>query len=81
MEEINDKYKQLETLGEGTYGVVWKALDIEKKTPVAIKKIKKNADDEGISCSALREITVLRNLQHENIVTLLDVNYTGKSLF
>lgn len=43
------------------------------KKYVAIKKIRSESDEEeGITPSALREISVLKRLNHPNIVTLLD---------
>lgn len=43
---------------------------------VALKKIKLDADDEGIPSTALREISILRTLNHPNIVMLKDVQHT-----
>lgn len=40
---------------------------------VAIKKFKESDDDEQVKKTALREIRVLKQLRHENIVTLLEV--------
>ena len=54
MEEISNQYKQLNILGEGAYGIVWKALELNKNRIVAVKKIKVNTEEEGISCSTLR---------------------------
>lgn len=41
------KYKRTETLGEGTYGVVYKAKNIETGKICALKKIKLELEDEG----------------------------------
>jgi serine/threonine protein kinase len=60
-------------LGEGAYGVVYKAQDTETGVYVALKKIKLEHESDGISPSALREITILMQLSHENIVQLCDV--------
>ena len=38
--EKKDKYERLERIGEGTYGVVFKARDSVNKRSVALKKIK-----------------------------------------
>ena len=42
---------------------------------MAIKTIKIEDDEEGIPSTALREISVLRELKHPNIVKLLNVLY------
>lgn len=72
---MKEKYEKMEKLGEGTYGVVYKGRDREAGNTVAIKKIRISSrdDDEGIPQTALREIGLLRALNHPNIVKLLDV--------
>jgi cyclin-dependent kinase 1 len=59
-------------LGEGTYGVVYKARDIKTNEIVALKRIRLEVEDEGIPSTALREISILRELDHINIVDLKD---------
>ena len=66
-------------LGEGTYGVVYKARDRQTDEIVALKRIRLEVEDEGIPSTALREISLLRELTHENIVELKDcVQSEGK---
>ena len=59
---------KLEKIGEGTYGVVYKAKDRVTGEVVALKKIRLDAEDEGIPSTAIREISLLKELQHQNIV-------------
>lgn len=59
-------------MGEGTYGVVYKARDRHTDEIVALKRIRLEVEDEGIPSTALREISLLRELQHENVVDLKD---------
>jgi serine/threonine protein kinase len=63
-----DKYKKLEKLGEGTYGVVYKAINLETGETVAIKKIRLEKEDDGVPSTAIREISLLKNLKHPNVV-------------
>jgi len=65
-----ENYEKLEKLGEGSYGVVYKARGKHTGELVAIKKIKCDCSDEGISASTLREISMLKQLTHECIVLL-----------
>ena len=67
--EQKEKYEKIERIGEGTYGVVFKARDTVQKDIVALKKIKLENEDEGVPSTAMREISILKELQpHPNIV-------------
>ena len=71
-----DKYQKLEKLGEGTYGVVYKAQNLETKEFVAIKKIRLEKEDDGVPSTAIREISLLKNLKHPNVVELKEVLFS-----
>lgn len=75
-----ERYQKLEKIGEGTYGVVYKAKDRITGEVIALKKIRLEAEDEGIPSTAIREISLLKELQHPNIVRLYDVVHTEKKL-
>ncbi len=67
-------YRKLNRLGQGTYGVVYRALDSSTGQTVALKRLRMDVDGDGaMPLSSLREISLLRRLKHENIVALLDV--------
>ena len=55
-------------IGEGTYGVVYKAKDTVTNEIVALKQIRLENEDEGIPSTAMREISILKELKHQNIV-------------
>ncbi|XP_015517394.1 cyclin-dependent kinase 5 [Neodiprion pinetum] len=74
------KYEKLEKIGEGTYGTVFKAKNRETHEIVALKKVRLDEDDEGVPSSALREICLLKELKHKNIVRLYDVLHSDKKL-
>ena len=76
----SDKYLKIDKIGEGTFGVVYLAQNIHTKEMVALKKMKKQQDEEGVSSSALREIALLKELQHVNIIKLVEVINTIKKL-
>ena len=68
-EKKEGRFERLERLGEGTYGVVFKAKDTNNNTQVALKKIKLENEDEGVPSTAMREISILKELNpHPNIV-------------
>jgi len=67
------KYEKLLKIGEGTYGTVFKAKNRETQEIVALKRVRLDDEDDGVPSSALREICLLKELKHRNIIRLLDV--------
>ena len=74
-------YVKIEKIGEGTYGVVYKGKNKITNQLVALKKIRLENDEEGVPSTAIREISLLRELQHPNIVALLDVLMQENKLY
>ncbi|OIW03608.1 hypothetical protein TanjilG_06117 [Lupinus angustifolius] len=70
--KVADRYLKREVLGEGTYGVVYKAIDTQTGQTVAIKKIRLGKHKEGVNFTALREIKLLKELQYPHIIELID---------
>ncbi|GMF33054.1 unnamed protein product [Phytophthora lilii] len=69
------KYKPLQVLGEGSYGIVCAATDTETKKNVAIKKITPMAGDEWDAKHTLREIRLMRYFgKHPNIASLQNLS-------
>jgi serine/threonine protein kinase len=66
--QVTTKYQILEKVGEGTYGVVYKAKDRITGQFYALKKIRLDAEDEGIPSTSVREICLLKELRHRNVV-------------
>nr|XP_039268199.1 cyclin-dependent kinase 12-like isoform X1 [Styela clava] len=73
-----DEYEVLSITGEGTFGQVYKAQDKKSKAVCALKKVRLDNEREGFPITAVREIKILRQLLHPNIVYLKDV-LTDKS--
>ncbi|XP_026191557.1 cyclin-dependent kinase 10 [Cyclospora cayetanensis] len=71
-----EDFELLACIGEGTYGRVWKARDTKRSAFVALKQMRllpKQSHLEGLPRGTLREITLLRRLQHPNIVELIEI--------
>ncbi|EDW58181.1 cyclin-dependent kinase 1 [Drosophila virilis] len=68
-----EDFEKIEKIGEGTYGVVYKGRNRLTGQIVAMKKIRLESDDEGVPSTAIREISLLKELKHPNIVCLEDV--------
>ncbi|CAH8501511.1 unnamed protein product [Schistosoma turkestanicum] len=60
-------------VGEGTYGHVYKARDKITGEYKALKKVRLENEREGFPITAVREIKILRQLRHPNIVNLCEI--------
>ncbi|XP_051282661.1 cyclin-dependent kinase 16 isoform X2 [Dicentrarchus labrax] len=74
-----ETYVKLDKLGEGTYATVYKGHSKLTDNLVALKEIRLE-HEEGAPCTAIREVSLLKDLKHANIVTLHDIIHTQKSL-
>uniref|UniRef100_A0A3P9HH51 cyclin-dependent kinase n=1 Tax=Oryzias latipes TaxID=8090 RepID=A0A3P9HH51_ORYLA len=74
-----ESYIKLDKLGEGTYATVYKGRSKLTDNLVALKEIRLE-HEEGAPCTAIREVSLLKDLKHANIVTLHDIVHTDKSL-
>ena len=75
------KYEKLTKVGQGTFGEVFKARHRKTREIVALKKILMENEKEGFPITALREIKILKLLQHENIVNLMEICRTKASQY
>lgn len=55
-----ENFHKIEKIGEGTYGIVYKATDKITKQLVALKKIRLETESEGVPSTAIREISLLK---------------------
>uniref|UniRef100_T1GGI8 Protein kinase domain-containing protein n=1 Tax=Megaselia scalaris TaxID=36166 RepID=T1GGI8_MEGSC len=73
------EFEKLNRVGEGTYGIVYRAKDTKSGEIVALKKVRMDQEKDGIPVSSLREIMILKSCNHENILKIKEV-VVGKSL-
>merc|ERR1719186_991784 len=71
-------YKIVDKVGEGTYGEVYKAtpppeMALESGELLALKKVRLENEKEGFPITAVREIKILRQLKHKNIIKLREI--------
>jgi serine/threonine protein kinase len=74
------KYLICEKLGEGAYGMVYKAIHRETKEVFAIKKIRIVYAEEGVPSTAIREISLLKECDHPHVIKLHEVIIEPKML-
>ncbi|KAF5303475.1 hypothetical protein FQA39_LY09938 [Lamprigera yunnana] len=72
-ERCVDVFEVIAQIGEGTYGQVYKARDLQSSEMVALKKVRLEHEKEGFPITAVREIKILRQLNHKNIVNLREI--------
>ena len=70
MANAGPRYRQLEQIGSGTYGDVFRAIDTRTGAMVAIKRVRSAGADNGFSSTSLREVALLNALHHPNLVHL-----------
>lgn len=75
------RYETLQTLGQGAYGRVYRARDTATGNYIAMKRINLDLDTEGVPTTVLREVCLLRELNHNHIVELHDVVVTDSRLY
>lgn len=76
-----ERYQRTDKIGEGTYGIVYKAIDKQTNDIVALKKIRLEHEDEGVPSTAIREISLLKEIDHPNVIRLRDLVYGENRLY
>ena len=72
-EDILPDFKVVKKLGSGSYSTVFEAIHVQTGQHVAIKREEHIFSDLSDCKRVLREVRILKNLKHTNIVRLLDV--------
>lgn len=72
LENSLSRYQIEHEIGKGSYGIVYKARDLQTSTTIALKKLQIRDSQGGFSNSILREVSILRQLSHPNLVSIKD---------
>ena len=75
------KYKIISKLGDGSYGIVYLAVNIITKQNVAMKKIDKVKENAIDDMEIKNEIEILKKLDHPNIVKIIEFFSTPKAYY
>lgn len=71
--EVDEKYVPIKAIGKGAYGLVCSAENRETREKVAIKKIAGAFCNDVDAIRTLREINLLRHIEHDNVIAIRDI--------
>ncbi|XP_078588035.1 mitogen-activated protein kinase 14-like [Branchiostoma floridae x Branchiostoma japonicum] len=71
--EIPERYQNLTPIGSGAYGQVCSAFDQQSQHNVAIKKLARPFQSEIHAKRSYCELRLLKHMEHENVIGLLNV--------
>eukprot|EP00927_Polykrikos_kofoidii_P074624 TRINITY_DN7064_c0_g1_i1.p1 TRINITY_DN7064_c0_g1~~TRINITY_DN7064_c0_g1_i1.p1 ORF type:complete len:406 (-),score=87.81 TRINITY_DN7064_c0_g1_i1:74-1291(-) len=75
--EVDKRYRIIEPMSYGAYGIVCSAEDRYHDQQVAVKKIEGVFDHITITKRSLRELRIMRHLVHENLMQVKNIFITG----
>ncbi|XP_014271663.1 mitogen-activated protein kinase p38a [Halyomorpha halys] len=78
--EVPERYQMLTPVGSGSYGQVCSAMDTKYGVRVAIKKLPRPFQSAVHAKRTYRELRMLKHMNHENVIGLLDVFHSSKSI-
>ncbi|XP_070573103.1 mitogen-activated protein kinase 7-like [Ptychodera flava] len=70
---VNTKYRPIENIGTGAYGVVCSAFNKKTGEKVAIKKIPNAFDVLVTAKRTYRELKILKHFKHDNVIAIKDI--------
>lgn len=77
---LKDSYKLIKIMGKGAYGKVYWVKDKYGRN-FAVKKLKCNKMKKGLDSLKLREVSILKELDHPGIIKLKKWRYFWKGKF
>eukprot|EP00435_Cladocopium_sp_Y103_P061545 s576_g23.t1 len=79
--EVLGRFQVIQKLGEGTYGKVYKAACHQTQQVRALKRIPIVMDEDGVPATAIREVSLLKECDHPNVIRLYDVFSLDRALY
>lgn len=74
-------YERVLQVGEGTYGKVFKARNVDTGRMAALKRLRMESEKDGMPITAVREIKLLQSLRHSSIVALREIMIESGSIY
>uniref|UniRef100_A0A6Q2Y0Z8 mitogen-activated protein kinase n=1 Tax=Esox lucius TaxID=8010 RepID=A0A6Q2Y0Z8_ESOLU len=78
--EVPERYQSLSPVGSGAYGSVCSSYDVKTGLKIAVKKLSRPFQSVIHAKRTYRELRLLKHMQHENVIGLLDVFTPATSL-
>nr|XP_002124936.1 serine/threonine-protein kinase 33-like [Ciona intestinalis]XP_018673303.1 serine/threonine-protein kinase 33-like [Ciona intestinalis]XP_018673304.1 serine/threonine-protein kinase 33-like [Ciona intestinalis]XP_026695741.1 serine/threonine-protein kinase 33-like [Ciona intestinalis] len=78
---IEEMYSFGDKLGQGSFGIVIEACNLQTKQKWAIKKVNKEKAGSSAITLLAREVTILKRVKHENIIHLEEVFETAQKMY
>ena len=79
---LGDRYTVVELLGNGAVGIVYRVDDLKRECQVALKVLRAEVASNSVATERfMREVKLMRAIQHHGIVTIFDTGKMGKALF
>ena len=78
---VAGRYERIESIGAGVVGTVYRVRDERTNDILALKRIRFEDGEEGVPVAALREISLLTDIAHPNIVPLREALVVNDRLF
>lgn len=75
---MQNQSQSFNLVATGAYGVVYKARDLTTNQIVALKKVRLEVAEEGVPSTAIREISLLKELNNDNIVKYVTAYSLGR---
>ncbi|KAF7721655.1 hypothetical protein EC973_004331 [Apophysomyces ossiformis] len=76
-----ERYKLIAKLGDGAFSNVFKAINLENNEKVAVKVVRKYELNQQQKASVLKEVQIMRTLNHPSIVQLKNFIETKEYYF
>ncbi|EFO62146.1 Kinase, NEK [Giardia lamblia P15] len=73
MTKLPDRYFEIGKIATGGFATIYRAVDLETGLVVALKDTIYNCSSRSATKAMRREIAILRNIQHSNIVRCYDI--------
>ena len=73
-----EEYENIKIIGSGSYSSVYKAQKKGSEMLVAIKELKNGKREEGFSTTSLREIQLLQEINHPNVIKIIEIIFDKK---